>query len=404
MHHLVERAQTVREREGVVNVARRALTAQEKAEIWRRYGSGESLRSIGRSIGRSLWHIRMHVKTTGGKRPVATRPSGLRLSLPEREEISRGLAAGESCRMIARRMHRAPSSISREIARNGGRQGYRGCDAQQAARSRAQRPKPAKLSLIPRLRQLVEAKLELRWSPQQIAAWLARAYPDDRELRVSHETIYLSLFVQPRGALRKQLTRYLRTRRTLRRPGGARQVTGKGQGQLRDAVHISERPAEVDDRAVPGHWEGDLLLGTRNSAIATLVERSSRFTVLIRLPKGRSSEAVLDALKEKTATLPEQLVRSLTWDQGKEMARHAQFTIDTGLQIYVCDPASPWQRGSNENTNGLLRDYFPKGSDLAPVSQRKLDSVAVELNGRPRQTLGWQTPSERFAEAVAMSP
>jgi IS30 family transposase len=260
------------------------------------------------------------------------------------------------------------------------------------------------LSLIPRLRELVEAKLKLRWSPQQIAAWLVRTYPDDRELRVSHETIYLSLFVQPRGALRKQLTRYLRTRRTLRRPGVARQVTGKGQGQLRDAVHISERPAEADDRAVPGHWEGDLLLGTRNSAIATLVERSSRFTVLIRLPKGRSSEAVLDALKEKTATLPEQLVRSLTWDQGKEMAQHAQFTIDTGLQIYVCDPASPWQRGSNENTNGLLRDYFPKGSDLASISQRKLDAVAAELNGRPRQTLAWHTPSEKFAEAVAMTP
>jgi IS30 family transposase len=344
----------------------------------------------------------MHVGTTGGKRPVATRPSGLRLSLPEREEISRGLAAGESCRIIARRTHRAPSTISREVARNGGRQSYRGCDAQRTARSRARRPKPAKLSLIPRLGQLVEAKLKLRWSPQQIAAWLVCTYPDDRELRVSHETIYLSLFVQPRGALRKQLTRYLRTRRTLRRPGVARQVTGKGQ--LRDAVHISERPAEADDRAVPGHWEGDLLLGTGNSAIATLVERSSRFAVLIRLPKGRSSEAVLDALKEKTATLPEQLVRSLTWDQGKEMAQHARFTIDTGLQIYVCDPASPWQRGSNENTNGLLRDYFPKGTSLASISQRKLDAVAAELNGRPRQTLAWHTPSEKFAEAVAMTP
>jgi IS30 family transposase len=387
-----------------VAVARRALTAQEKAEIWQRYGSGESLRSIGRSLGRSLWHIRTYVKTTGGKRPVATRLSGLRLSLAEREEISRGLAAGESCRMIARRIHRAPSTISREVARNGGRQGYRGCEAQRAARSRARRPKSAKLSLLPRLRELVEAKLKLRWSPQQIAAWLVRAYPDDRELRVSHETIYLSLFVQPRGALRKQLTRYLRTRRTLRRPGVARQVTGKGQGQLRNAVHISERPAEADDRAVPGHWEGDLLLGTKNSAMVTLVERSSRFSVLIGLPNGRSSEAVLDALKERTATLPEQLVRSLTWDQGKEMAEHARFTIDTGLQIYVCDPNSPWQRGTNENTNGLLRDYFPKGTSLAAISQGKLDAVAAELNGRPRQTLGWKTPSEKFAEAVAITP
>jgi IS30 family transposase len=387
----------------VVEVARTALTAQEKADIWRRYGSGESLRSISRSIGRSHWYIRMHVRTTGGKRPVAIEPSGLRLSLAEREEISRGLATGESCRMIARRVHRAPSTISREVARNGGRLGYRGCDAERAARSRARRPKPTKLSLTPRLRQLVEAKLRLRWSPQQIAAWLVSTYPDDRGLRVSHEPIYLSLFVQPRGTLRKQLTRYLRTRRTLRRPGSARQVTGKGQGQLRKAVHISERPAEAEDRAVPGHWEGDLLLGRGNSAIATLVERSSRFAVLIRLPKGRSSEAVLDALAARVATLPEQLVRSLTWDQGKEMAEHAQFTIDTGLQIYVCDPSSPWQRGTNENTNGLLRDYFPRGTSLASISQRKLDAVAKELNGRPRQTLGWKTPSEKFAEAVAMT-
>ena len=220
---------------------------------------------------------------------------------------------------------------------------------------------------------------------------------------MSHETIYLSLFVQSRGALRKQLTRYQRTRRTLHRPGVARQVTGKGQGQLRNAVHISERPAEAEDRAVLGHWEGDLMLGQGNSAIATLVELSSRFAVLVRPPYGRSSEAVFKALAACIATLPAQLVRSLTWDQGKEMAEHAQFTIDTGLQIYVCDPASPWQRGSNENTNGLLRDYFPKGTSLALISQRKLDAVAAELNGRPRQTLGWQTPSETFAEAVAMT-
>lgn len=384
-------------------MASTALTAQEKAEVWRRYGSGESLRSIGRSLGRSRWHIRMFVRKTGGKRPVAIQPAGLRLSRAERKEISRGLAADASCRTIARRMHRAPSTISHEVAGNGGRETYRGCDAERAARTRARRPKPANLSLIPRLCQLVEAKLRLRWSPQQIAAWLVCAYPDDRELRVSHETIYLSLFVQSRGALRKQLTRYQRTRRTLHRPGVARQVTGKGQGQLRNAVHISERPAEAEDRAVLGHWEGDLMLGQGNSAIATLVELSSRFAVLVRPPYGRSSEAVFKALAACIATLPAQLVRSLTWDQGKEMAEHAQFTIDTGLQIYVCDPASPWQRGSNENTNGLLRDYFPKGTSLALISQRKLDAVAAELNGRPRQTLGWQTPSETFAEAVAMT-
>ena len=385
-------------------MTRRALTAQERAEIWRRYGDGESLRSISRSLDRGLWHVRMYVHSTGGRRPLAVERSGLRLSLAEREEISRSLAAGESCRTIADRMRRSPSTISREVSRNGGRLRYRACAAEDAARARARRPKPRKLSLFSRLRRLVEAKLKLRWSPQQIAAWLVCTFPDDGELRVSHETIYLSLFVQPRGALRKQLTRYLRTRQTLRRPHAARHVTGKGQGQLRNAVHISERPAEAEDRAVPGHWEGDLLLGKGHSAIATLVERSSRFTVLIRLPKGKGSESVLDALATRVTTLPDQLVRSLTWDQGKEMAQHAQFTIDTGVQIYVCDPASPWQRGSNENTNGLLRDYFPKGTDLASVSQRRLDSVAAELNGRPRQTLGWQTPSAKFAEAVAMTP
>jgi len=251
------------------------------------------------------------------------------------------------------------------------------------------------------LRQAVEAKLAARWSPQQIAGWLPRAYPDDREFRVSHETIYMSLFVQPRGALRKELTRYLRTRRMVRRPRAAR--APNGQGQLRNAVNISARPAEAADRAVPGHWEGDLLLGRGNSAMATLVERSSRLTVLVGLPNGRSSEPVLAALAERIVTLPEQLVRSLTWDQGKEMALHAQFTIDTGLQIYICDPRSPWQRGTNENTNGLLRQYFPKGTDLAAVSQDELDAVAAELNGRPRQTLGWWSPSEKFAEAVAMT-
>jgi IS30 family transposase len=251
------------------------------------------------------------------------------------------------------------------------------------------------------LREVVEVKLAARWSPQQIAGWLPRAYPDDRELRVSHETIYMSLFVQPRGVLRKELTRYLRTRRMVRRPRAAR--AANGQGQLRNAVNISARPAEAADRAVPGHWEGDLLLGRGNSAIATLVERSSRLTVLVGLPNGRSSEPVLTALAERIVTLPEQLVRSLTWDQGKEMALHAQFTVDTGLQIYICDPRSPWQRGTNENTNGLLRQYFPKGTDLAAVTQDELDAVAAELNARPRQTLGWWSPSEKFAEAVAIT-
>ncbi len=381
-------------------MVRSALTAQEKAEIWRGYRAGASLRSISRTLGRPMDALRMLVASTGGRRPLVPRRSALRLALAEREEISRGLVAGDSCRLIAGRIRRATSTVSREIAANGGRQRYRACQAEEAAWGRARRPKAAKLVTCPRLRQVVEAKLAARWSPQQIAGWLTRAYPEDRELRVSHETIYMALFVQPRGALRKELTRYLRTRRMVRRPRAAR--AANGHGQLRNAINISARPAEAADRAVPGHWEGDLLLGRGNSAIATLVERTSRITVLVSLPNGRSSEPVLTALADRIVTLPEQLLRSLTWDQGKELALHAQFTIDTGLQIYICDPRSPWQRGTNENTNGLLRQYFPKGTDLAAVSQDELDAVAAELNGRPRQTLGWWSPSEKFAEAVAM--
>ena len=381
-------------------MVRSALTVQEKAEIWREYRAGNSLRSISRTLGRSMQALRMLVASTGGRPPVVPRRSKLRLSLAEREEISRGVVAGDSCRLIAGRLRRAPSTVSRELTSNGGRQRYRAHRAEQRACRRARRPKPAKLVNCWQLRQVVEAKLVSRWSPQQIAGWLARTYPDDREMQVSHETIYMSLFVQPRGALRKELGRYLRTRRMVRRPRAAR--SPNGQGQLRDIVHISARPAEAADRAVPGHWEGDLLLGSGNSAIATLVERTSRLALLVGLPNGRSSEPVLAAIAARIVTLPEQLVRSLTWDQGKEMAQHARFTIDTGLQVYICDPRSPWQRGTNENTNGLLRQYFPKGSDLAAVSQEELDAVAAELNGRPRQTLNWRSPSEKFAEAVAM--
>ena len=383
-------------------MVRSALTVQEKAEIWRAYRAGASLRSISRTLGRTMEALRTLVAATGGRPPLVPRRSARWLVLAEREEISRGIVAGHSCRLIGGRIRRAGSTVSREIARNGGRRHYRACQAERAAPSRARRPKAAKLVACPRLRQVVEAKLASRWSPQQIAGWLTRAYPDDRELRVSHETIYMSLFVQPRGALRKELTRYLRSRRMVRRPRAAR--AANGQGQLRNAVNISARPAEAADRAVPGHWEGDLLLGRANSAIATLVERTSRVTVLVRLPNGRSSEPVLTALAECFVRLPEQLVRSLTWDQGKEMALHAQFTIDTGLQIYICDPRSPWQRGANENTNGLLPQYFPKGTNLVAVSQDELDTVAAELNSRPRQTLGWWSPSEKFAEAVAMIP
>ncbi len=379
---------------------RGGLSQREQTDIWRRYGSGESLRSVSRGTGRNMGMLRRLIASTGGRQPRELRRSELRLSLAEREEISRGLVAGDSCRQIARQLKRAPSTVSRELARNGGRDQYRACEAERAAFSRARRPKATKLGSVPELRHAVEALLQLRWSPQQIAGWLSHACRD-REFHVSHETIYLSMFIQPRGTLRKQLTQYLRSRRKVRSPRTPHAVNG--QGQLRDAVHISERPAEAEDRAVPGHWEGDLLLGKGNSAIATLVERSSRFAVLVRLPNGRTSEAVFDALKERIATIPQQLVRSLTWDQGKEMAQHAQFTLDTGLQIYVCDPSSPWQRGSNENTNGLLRQYFPKGTSLAQVTQEQLDAVADELNGRPRQTLGFHTPSEKFAEAVALT-
>jgi IS30 family transposase len=381
---------------------RSALTAEEKTEIWRRYREGASLRSIHQALGRAGRTVWQFVASSGGMPPAPRSRSPLRLSLAEREEISRGLVAEESCRAIARRIGRAPSTVSREVAGHGGRQRYRACEADRAAWQRARRPKPAKLATHPQLGALVAAKLKLRWSPQQIAGWLRLEHSDEPELQVSHETIYTSLFVQSRGALKRELTEYLRSRRALRRPRATRPYH-HGSGKLRDTIHISERPPEAADRAVPGHWEGDLLLGSGGSAIVTLVERSSRFVILIRLSRGRGSEEVLAALARRIVTLPRQLCRSLTWDQGKEMAQHTRFTVETGLQIYFCDPKSPWQRGTNENTNGLLRQYFPKFTSLAHITQRRLDAVAAELNGRPRQTLGWMTPSQKFAEAVAMT-
>ncbi len=313
------------------------------------------------------------------------------------------MAAGESLRAIAVRLGRAPSTVSREVARNGGRRGYRALHADRAAQERARRAKPCKLATCPRLATLVNEKLQARWSTEQIAGWLARSYGDNDEMRVSHVTIYRTLYMQSRGVLRRKLTLHLRTRRSVRRPKAHKGLKGDGRGQLVDIVHISQRPAEAEDRAVPGHWEGDLLLGKGMSGIATLVERTSRFTMLIKLDSIKS-EPVIAALAQHVVTLPEQLRRSLTWDQGKEMAQHAKFTIDTGVQIYICDPKSPWQRGSNENTNGLLRQYFPKRvTDLRVYSQADLDAVAAELNGRPRKTLGFMTPSEKFNEAVALT-
>ena len=374
------------------------LSEREKEEIVRLAAMGLPSRLIGQQIGR-------HHRTVWGhlvklRRPVVAEPvrSPLRLSLREREEISRGLAAGESRRAIARRLGRAPSTIAREVSRNGDVRRYRACAADRAALARARRPKVAKLAACPRLRAVVEARLELRWSPQQISAWLVGEFPDDPEMRVSHETIYLSLFVQARGALRKELTRYLRSKHTTRRPRGHSVMNG--QGQLRATLNIRERPAEADDRAVPGHWEGDLLMGKRMHAMATLVERTSRFVMLVALPNGHSADLVADALASKITELPDQLRRSLTWDQGKEMAAHARFTVATDVPVYFCDPRSPWQRGSNENTNGLLRQYFPKRSEIAHYTQADLDAVAAELNDRPRQTLGWRSPSQALDEAL----
>jgi IS30 family transposase len=374
------------------------LSAAEQDKVWARWRQGESLRLIARMLGKRGPSVRAFVLQTGGVQRRPPRRAPRSLSMAEREEVSRGVAAGESCRQIAARLGRAPSTVSRELARNGGRHRYRAQAADAAAFRRAQRPKPAKLLMQPRLRAVVEAKLALRWSPQQIAGWLPLAYPQDPVMRVSHETIYLSLFVQSRGALRRELQRCLRTGRAMRYPRGKR--LPQGRGQLRDVVLISERPAEAEDRAVPGHWEGDLLLGKRPSAVATLVERTSRYLTLVALPDGYKAEQVRPALAAAVARLPEQLRRSLTWDQGKEMAEHTRFTVDTGVQVYFCDPRSPWQRGSNENTNGLLRQYLSRGADLRQLDQAALDAIAAELNGRPRQTLGFKTPSQALAEAL----
>jgi IS30 family transposase len=370
----------------------------EIVEVWERRAAGELNRSIGRQLGRSGASIRALVEASGGVRPVRRVRASGHLSLGEREEISRGVAAGDSLRVIARGLGRDPSTVSRELARNGGPGRYRAHHADRRAWDQARRPQSCKLADNSRLRQVVEGKLLLRWSPQQISGWLKDAYSGDQEMHVSHETIYLTLFVQSRGGLKRELAQHLRTTRANRRPKGARPPSGKGR--IVNPVMIAERPAEVADRAVPGHWEGDLVMGKRQTAIGTLVERWSRYVMLFPLPEGKNAEAVRDALETTVRKLPEHLWKSLTWDQGKEMAQHAQFTIDTGIQVYFCDPKSPWQRGSNENTNGLLRQYFPNGTDMSLLTQADLDHAAHQLNGRPRQTLGWMTPSDKLAEAL----
>lgn len=373
------------------------LTAADLLALQRRVRAGETHVAAAISVGCSAKSVQRLLRRTGGIKPRTTPQSALRLSLPEREEISRGLLAGHSCRVIATRLGRAPSTVSRDVAANGARAQYRAWRAEEKAHRRAHRLKVPKLVACRRLRVEVERGLTRRWSPQQIAARLVGDFPDDAEMRVSHETIYQSLFVQGRGALRRELTRCLRSGRAQRRPRG-RVV---GAGHLKDMVLISDRPGEVEDRAVPGHWEGDLLLGKHSqSAIGTLVERQTRFVVLVNLSAGRLAEHVRPALADKIRDLPLDLRRSLTWDRGKEMGEHVRFTLDTGVQVYFCDPRSPWQRATNENSNGLLRQYFPKGTDLSRFTQAQLDVVAAELNGRPRQTLGWQTPSEAFARLL----
>ncbi|WP_448683785.1 IS30 family transposase [Pseudomonas nicosulfuronedens] len=374
-------------------------TESQKALMWDRWKAGDSLQQIAQLFDRNHSSIQRILAETGGIRPATRRRSRLALTLAEREEISRALAVGQSIRHIAMRLERAPSTISREISRNGGCRSYRANQADQAAWDRARRPKPCKLAKSPKLAQLVAEKLQIQWSPEQIAGWLKLTYPDVAD-QVSHETIYRSLFIQARGALKKELLEYLRRSRAMRRSRHHTQKTDN-HGRISDTLSISERPACVEDRAVPGHWEGDLLCGSKNSQIATLVERRSRYVMLVKVD-GKDTETVVNALIENARRLPQELYQSLTWDRGKEMAAHKRFTLATDIQVFFCDPQNPWQRGTNENTNGLLRQYFPKGTDLSLYSQDALDKVARRLNERPRKTLGFSTPAECFNQAVAL--
>jgi IS30 family transposase len=374
-------------------------TAAQKAEMWDRWQKGESLNSIAGLFDRNHSSIQGILAATGGIRPRERRRSRRVLTLSEREHISRGLVAGDSIRSIARSLGRAPSTVSREIQRNGGRRRYRACRADQAAWERAKRPKPCKLVLNRALARCVAKKLTALWSPEQIAGWLKCTYPNDESYQVSHETIYRSLFIQARGALKKELLQHLRRTRVMRR-SRHKHPRDAGQGQISHTVSIRERPASVEDRAVPGHWEGDLIFGVNNSQIATLVERHTRYVMLAKVPS-KDSETVINALIKQAHQLPRELYKSLTWDRGKEMADHQRFTLDTDIKVYFCDPQSPWQRGSNENTNGLLRQYFPKGTDLSVHSQAKLNAVARQLNERPRKTLDYETPAQRFNACVA---
>ena len=376
-------------------------TEADRALMWDRWQKGESLQTIAQLFGRNHSSIAGVLARTGGIRPPKKRRSKRALTLAEREEISRGVVAGRSLRSIAVSLGRAPSTVSREINRNGGRQHYRASGADQAAWDRAHRPKICKLVQNRALARIVASKLQLQWAPRQIAGWLKRTYPDDENLTVSHETIYKSLFIQARGALKKELLQHLRKTRAMRRSRHHTQKTDN-HGRITGAVSIRERPASVEDRAVPGHWESDLIMGSNNSQIATLVERNTRYVMLVRV-SGKDTRTVINALIKHAHKLPRELYKSLTWDRGKEMADHQRFSLDTNINVYFCDPQSPWQRGSNENTNGLLRQYFPKGMDLSSIHQNRLNAVARRLNERPRETLDFETPAERFSQCVALT-
>jgi len=377
------------------------FTSEQKAEIWDRWQRGESMSSIGRLFDRASSSIYPLLSRSGGIRPPQRKRSRLALTLIEREVISRGIAARYSIRAIARKLCRSASTVSREIGRNGGHDQYCAAAAEDQAWDRACRPKLCKLAGNRYLQRVISNKLTIHWSPEQIAGWLKRLYPHDEANYVSHETIYKSLFVQARGVLKKELMQYLRTKRTIRRSRHA-SLKRDGLGQIKDAVSIRERPASVEDRAVPGHWEGDLIAGSRNSYIATLVERHTRYVMLAKVPN-KDTQSVVSALIKQALNLPRELYKSLTWDRGKELADHKRFTLATNIDVYFCDPQSPWQRGSNENTNRLLRQYFPKGTDLSLHSQAKLNAVARQLNERPRKTLQFETPAEKFDQCVALT-
>lgn len=374
-------------------------TDEMRSYIWDRYKKGDSIWSIARSFDRPSSSIHLQLSRTGGIRPPDRKRSCRCLSITEREEISRGIVGGLSIREIADSISRAPSTVSREINRNGGRRKYRGAQADQCAWERAKRPKTCKLSLNPELCEIIEIKMKRKWSPQQIAGWLKREYSGDERNQVSHETIYRTLFIQARGALKKELQGYLRSQRSIRR-GKTASLKNDGLGGMPGAISIRERPASVEDRAVPGHWEGDLIEGPNRSSVATLVERHSRYVMLAKL-ENKKTDTVVDALIKQAQKLPEELYKSLTWDRGTEMKAHQRFTLETNIKVYFCDPRSPWQRGSNENTNRLLRDYLPKGTDLSAYSQKELDWIARELNERPRKTLDYETPAARFDACVA---